>query len=445
MSEGFDAPGWDFVAGLQPDRAWLDRAFTNGWMTESTFLNEEVNQTYNQNFNASLTLEPFNDFRIELQATRQFTENYTETFKDIDKSDGETIYEHLLPRYVGSMNVSYSALNTLFRSSNEEILQLFSNFEDNRTIISQRLGQGTHTIDGSEYTDGFGNKQLEVLIPSFMAAYTGEDANTIDTDFDNLFNTRPRINWQLNYNGLSKIPAMKEIFKSFDLAHSYKSNLVVNSFNTDLDYDFNDPNQRNVDTDNFFSTFEIPQLAISEAFSPLIGFGFELQNSLSFDVAYNKSRTLEMRFNDFTLTESRSDEFSVGFGYTKEDVYIGFLKNLGQPAGKKKKKKKKDGLGIPGLNKDKDADPEEEFSSDLTFQFDLSFRDDASFQHRLDQDSTEPTRGSKDFRFTPSIDYDINEQLNIQAYFEYSRTIPRVTTAFPSTTASGGIRILFTL
>ncbi len=453
LSKGFDAPGWDFVAGYQPNTAWFDQAFENGWMTESTFLTEDINQQYNQNINASLSLEPINDLRVELTATRQFTENFTETFKDTDKSDGVVRYEHLLPRYVGSMNVSYSALNTLFRSGNDEILGLFTQFEDNREIISTNINgaSGSHSEDAifGDYTDGYGRKQLNVLIPAFLAAYTDKDpmdlANTLypvnETNTSNieLFNLMPKINWNLSYNGLSKLPKMKDIFKSFDISHSYKSNMIINSFNTDLDYEFG---KRNPDTDNFFSTFEIPQLSIAEAFSPLIGIGFELQNSMSFDFSYNKSRVLDMRFNDLTLTESRSDEITVGFGYTKENVYIGFLKNLGQTGGSKKKKKKK---RKGGLDKDKDTDPEEEFSSDLTFQFDLSFRDDASYQHRLDQDSTEPTRGTRDFRITPSIDYDINEQLNVQMYFEYTRTVPKVTTSFPSTRAEGGIRLLFTL
>ena len=102
LSSGFDAPGWGFVAGLQPKIRTLsdaDREAANAgnpvagdwlyenrdWISTSVFLNQDVIQTYSQNYEGRITLEPFQDFRVELVANRTFEENYTESFKIFDK------------------------------------------------------------------------------------------------------------------------------------------------------------------------------------------------------------------------------------------------------------------------------------------------------------------------------------------------------------------------
>ena len=39
-------------------------------------------------------------------------------------------------------------------------------------------------------------------------------------------------NWKVTYDGLAKLPGMKDIFSSFRLSHGYRSTLTVNSFQT---------------------------------------------------------------------------------------------------------------------------------------------------------------------------------------------------------------------
>jgi hypothetical protein len=54
MEKGFGAPGWDFIAGIQPQihrRAeqengdWLDEARDNSWITTNAFQNNPVLQS----------------------------------------------------------------------------------------------------------------------------------------------------------------------------------------------------------------------------------------------------------------------------------------------------------------------------------------------------------------------------------------------------------------
>lgn len=104
LSEGFTAPGWEFVAGLQPDRNWLDEAGAKGWITERPELNQQVTRNYTQNMDASVTVEPFRDFRIEVTANRQYTRNNTQLFKDqnFNLNPTEVNFEHRAERDLGS-------------------------------------------------------------------------------------------------------------------------------------------------------------------------------------------------------------------------------------------------------------------------------------------------------------------------------------------------------
>ena len=436
----FSAPGWQFISGWQPDSQFLDDAADKGWITDNVFLNQQVIQNFTQNLNGNLSIEPFNGFKIDLEATKSFTRNHTEFFKVSDKVGGD--FEHLTPRDVGSLTTSFYALNTLF---DNDIVGLFSTFEDNRVVISNRLGSGTHDVpEESEFAEGFGRFQNEVLIPAFLSAYTRQDPETYGLGFDNLFDFIPRPNWRLSYNGLDKLPWFEDVFQSVRLNHAYRSSMTVNSFNTDLDFDETAPFRKNENTFNYYSKYEIPGLVITEGFTPLLGLDMTFENSMNIRVDWSKSRDLQMSFTDFQLSETKTEEYTLSLGYTAEDVYISFLK----PKSGKKQTTKRSKNSI--LKKDQDAaaggDAKKETrGSDLNFKFDFSYRDDITINHLLDQNISEPTRGLRTIRISPSIDYDVNENLNVRLFFDYSKTNPKTSASFPITSTQGGLRVRFSL
>jgi len=449
QSSGFDAPGWGFVTGLQPDidpnsgDDYLDRAAAKGWISEDLFLNQQVIQNATEQIDAKITLEPFTDFAIDLTATRKFTENQSLYFKNFDNPDFQG-FDHALPREFGSYEVSYFALNTLFGDSDD----LFNTFLENRETISQNLGVGTHAIDGSEYTEGYGRVQQNVVLPAFIAAYTKGDPGQVEaTDNyakDVLFKVLPKINWQLNYRGLSKLSFFEKYFSSFNVTHGYRSTLQVNSFITNQRFMANNQEFINLPTGNFITRFEIPELVINEQFAPLLGLDVRLHNEMTFKVDFKKSRSLALSLQDNSLNETKSDEYVIGWGYRMKDVYIAFLK--GGKKKKKARKKKKSSKNDPapnaagGKNKDDEA-------SDLNFAFDFGFRNNRSFRNAFDNsiETSEATRGNKTITINPAVDYDVSKKLNARLFFDYTRTIPTTTAQFPTTNIAGGVRIRFTL
>ena len=464
QTNNFKTPGWAFVAGQQPNQAWFDDSVADPnspWITKSFYLNQEAIRNKTRDIDGRLTIEPFTDFRIDVEANYSFTENRSELFKNLDSNyvsapaglqDQFVDFGSANRREVGSYTISYFAMQTLFQDGTDNLIRLFNQFEDNREIISERLagtGAGIHQDPEQQaYKEGYGRYQTDVLLPAFISAYTDRDPNEFMNSRDaDIFKTIPRPNWRLTYNGLSKIPIFKEIFKSVSLTHGYKSSLTVNQFLSDLEYYEEDPvssRNTNPQTFNYYSEFEIPNLVITEQFSPLLGLDIKLQNEMTFRADLKKARNLQMSFIDYQLSETRTSEYVIGFGYRMKDVVIPFLNG-----GKKKKKpsgtRNSSNNNNTNNNNRQGGNQNTQQGSDMNFKFDFSFRDDVTINHLLDKNIAEPTRGSRTISISPSVDYDVNEKLNIRLFFDYNKTVPKTSAAFPITNTQGGVTVRFML
>lgn len=437
-------PGFDFAFGMQPTTQWLDDAATKGWITSNIYQNQQMQQTHKVDYSAKLNIMPFADFNIEIDANKTMTETFTESFK-MDTIGGE--YRHLNPMRIGSTTMSYLPIRTWrdqVGSYGANSSANFDNFSEMREIISGRLGVGIHddTTTNKDYTNGYGRYQQDVLLNAFLGAYTGRDANTMKLVND-VRNLLPAPNWRITYNGLHKLKFFSKFLTSFSLTHAYKSTLTINRFATDLDYQ-NNPSQKDPNSKNFYSTFEVPDIVISEQFNPLLGIDMRFKNELSTKVNYKSSRNLSMSFNDYTLAQTTTEEITVGLGYRMKNVRAQdlFKNQKGRDAANKKRegKKKKDNGNDFYFDFGKTI-PKHEWN----IQIDVSYRNDRTVNHILDQRTSLATRGTKTLRIAPSIDYIINNRLTIRAFFDLSKTTPAVSTSFPITNTRGGITLRFSL
>ncbi len=441
LSEGFAAPGWAFVAGMQPESKWLDEAADKGWITHRPELNQQVLRNYTQNMDASATIEPFPEFRVELNANRQFARNSTELFKDqiFTLGPDSVDFQHRAARDMGSFTVSYFTMKTLF---NNDINGIFKRYTDYRPIISNRLGQDAsntnpHIKDGYAYTYGFGKIQQEVLIPAFIAAYAEKDPNSVGLD---IFKTLPAVNWKLSYNGLAKLGNLSKVFASIQITHGYKNTLTVNSYNTDLFYNPNNKFVTDELTFNYIARYEIPQVLINEQMSPLLGVDVKLKNDMTFKLNFKKSRMLAMSFIDYQLAESRVTGYTFGFGYRLKNVEIPFLK------GKKKSRTKKTDTTKPATPTAPIGRGGGQQANDMTFKIDFDLNDDITVNHRLDQlEEAVPTRGGRKTTIDVSVDYALNRRLTLRLFTKYDKTVPKTSQSFPITTISSGVAIQFQL
>lgn len=451
MESGFGTPSWSYIAGFRPDISYLDELAANDKITTSRFLNNNFERSFITDFRASATIEPFSEFKIELDATRNFVRRYQELFK-IRDPDPNATFEHKPITQGGSLNVSYFAANTLFKSD-QEAIDLFHKFETNRVIISNRLGTGVHGNPEEAtlgYTEGFGRYQQNVLIPAFLSAYTDSDPSKINLD-NTIFKVLPRPNWKVTYNGLSKLPGLKNLFQSFSIKHNYKSTLTLNSYQYNYaDYDPNQANKINPLNSNYYSQYEVPGIVINESFNPLIGVSMKFKNELSLDLEYGAMRNLEMSFINNQLAERRERSFTIRTGYKIKNVYIAFL-DFGKKAraAEDRKFKLKTAQDSTGVDKDKNKNgldrKKSKKGSDLLFSFDLKFSDNATFQYLLDQNIKEPTAGVRELTFRPALDYDISPKIKLTYEFNYRRSIPKVSISYPQTSIQTGFKVRYTL
>lgn len=437
------APGYDFSFGGQPgDRFfygvdkisrdnWLDEAARKGWIVQDTLLNQKFTQTRSQRLDVTATLEPWADLKIDLSFFVDKTVNHSQFFKYVADENGNYGFAHLNPVDAGSYSISYLPVQTSFTKIDKQgFSEIYKNFEAYRPIISQRLAAQNPDYDGTPYinpsTDsasegyakGYGPKSQDVLIPAFLAAYTKADPNKINL---NPFKAMPLPNWRISYNGFNKFKWMQKIFANFTITHGYSSTLTVNSFQTNLDYrgggELLNPNRIDSLNGNYYSFYSMPSIVMNEQLSPLLGVDMTFKNNLTAKVDYKTSRTMTMNFADFQMIEMQTKQFTIGAGYK--------IKGLKLPIKIKGKKVRLD--------------------NDLSFRFDFSWRDNVTINHRVDESLPQITQGSTTYTINPTIDYIISKSLNIQIFFNQTRTIPKISTSYPTTNTAGGIKLRFTL
>ncbi|MCO5247732.1 MAG: cell surface protein SprA [Chitinophagales bacterium] len=428
----YNAPGFGFLIGKQKDTSWLGDIAKKGWITDDTIFNYQFQQQRSKNINFRVVMEPFRDFRIDVNLTKQSNEVYTEFFK---RTDVLSPHQHLSAQTGGSYTISFVMLKTIFdKIDKNNFSTTFRAFEDIRSEFSDILGNSNPNSTGNfinsdsvylkNYRGGYGPYSPDVLIPALISAYTGKSKDKVRL---NPLHTIPLPNWRISYNGLSKTKWGKKIFNSFNINHAYSSTFTVSDYSTDLNflgtphYDGSSqyfvPSALDTLSGNFYSLYYIPQIQISEQLAPLIGIDITWKNSLQTSFEYKKSRTVGLSLLDFQLTETRSTEFTAGLGYAIAKFKLPFK--------------------IKGERKI--------LENDINLRFDISIRDDKTVNYRLNQNIAEPTQGARTVAFSPTIDYVVNKRLNLRFFFDYRKTIPATLASYPIRNSRGGVTLRFSL
>lgn len=77
---------------------------------------------------------------------------------------------------------------------------------------------------------------------------------------------------------------------------------------------------------------QVGQISVSESFSPLVGVDLRTRNNASFKLNYGMMRQLNLSMANNQLTESKSKDVTVGFGYIIKDVQFRIVEQGGAPA-----------------------------------------------------------------------------------------------------------------
>ncbi|HXC03743.1 MAG TPA: cell surface protein SprA, partial [Bacteroidia bacterium] len=315
MDNNFKGPGVGFLFGQQ-DHFGGDQAHygiyaaDQGWLVHTHSIFNPFARTSTRNVNGRANLEPFPDFKVELNANMQQADNRSEYFR-WDPIIGDYVSE--TPTEGGNFSMSYIMLRTTLITDNaDHSSKIFEQFLANRFVESQRFALNRNNPAGGNpginpttgYYNGYSAQSQNVLIPAFLAAYSGQNNAKVSL---NPFLTIPKPNWRFTYDGLSKNEKMKKYFKSFTLSHAYRSTYAIGSFNSNLNY--HDPlgtnlgdSTRNTAGD-YLSKYTIPSVTLSEQFSPLIGADMTLKSNLMVKVEIKKDRTVSLSVTSTQVTE----------------------------------------------------------------------------------------------------------------------------------------------
>lgn len=426
-------PGFDFILGYQPDTNWINQKGSKGLLTHDPVFNALIQQRYDQRLNLTAQVNPLRDFTIDLNLDKTFNKNYSELFKDTTGLPNGNL-TRLNPYAMGSFSISYISYQTLFTKFDPNLLsETFKQFEGNRLFLSQKLGKlnpynGANPAPGADgFYKGYSRYAQDVIIPSFIAAYTKKDPLSVTLVKNANPNLRanpfkgliPKPNWNITYNGLSRVKGLEKIFTNVVVRHGYRSTLSMNSFNSALF--FTDPLQYGfpsfIDTltKNYIPYFLIPNVTISEEFSPLFSLDVTFTNHLTTRVEFRKTRQLSLSLIDYQLAENRSTELTIGADWRVKGMPL--IKKIGKM----------------------------KLENDVTFKLDLSIRDDATANSKLDQNSSFGTAGQRVIRINPTIDYVINSRIKAQFYYELNKNIPKIATSAPITNTRAGLNLRISL
>ncbi len=417
------APGTAFIFGSQDDIR--HQAAREGWLVQYEDrdgnivpLNIPFTQNKTRNLTARSQVEPFRDLRIEVTAQRNHASTRSEYFTSLD---GE--YEAFNPMETGSFSISFFALGTTFERIDDRTYESenFENFKDYRYDIAMRLANRNPNWDGtvSDTTDfptGYGPTSQDVLIPAFLAAYSGRDPSSSTLS---PFLRFPMPNWRVTYDGLSRIPAFQRLFQSFTIGHGYRSTFTIGSFQSDPRYREQDGYQRAISeaSGNYIPEYEIGQVSISEQFNPLINIDVTWQNNLMSRIEVRRSRDMALSFANNQVTDNQRMEYIIGAGYRFTDLSF----NITQ------------------------AGRQQRISSDLMLRFDLSIRDNKTIMRKLTEETDVISSGQRAIALNTSAEYQLSPRVNFRLFFDRTVNTPFVSNQFPNTNTHGGFSLRFTL
>jgi len=413
MDKGWNAPGWGFILGQQ-DPNFQKKAAANGWLSSSNKLTTPFSQVQTKDLSIRASIEPSTSLKIQLDVKKNSTTSFQEIFR-VDSTG--SAYESLSPSRMGSYKVSILSINTSFKNNGSVTSTVFEQFSQNIGTVQDRFTG----LTGNSYE----TRSQDVLIPAFLAAYTGKSAETVNLS---PFPAIPFPGWRVDYSGLNKLEGLKDIFQSITLNHAYSSTFSVVNYTNSLEYkdvgisspveDYNNGKFASVTNakGELIPVYVINQVMISEQFAPLIGVNFRTKSKLNLRFEYKTKRDLSLNISNSQVTELNSKDWSIDVGYTKANMKMPFKDN---------------GRVITLKN-------------DITFQLNMSIANNRTIQRKIEEVNT-ITNGNINFQLRPNVSYSINQKLRIQGYFERTVNEPLVTNSFRRSTSRGGIKIMFNL
>ena len=435
------APGLDFAFGAVDD-GYVDKALRNDWLLCNDTLATPATSSKTENLQIRMTLEPIKDFKIDLSATRTTTRQKSMQY----------MYEGMPTTQSGAFQMTTISLSTAFEGMgnansgyrSKTFEKFVGSLESFRSRVEAQYAGAVYpagsSLSGGKYDATRTPVNMysgDVMIPAFLKAYTSMGGNSLSV-FPALSRLLP--NWSVRYSGLGKLPWFRDHFKSVNINHAYKSIFAIGSYNSYSTYQeymnglgfITDASTGNPSPS---SMFNISQVSINDAFSPLLGMDMTLNNNMTVKAEYRQTRVLTLSMTSVQVSEALSKDWVVGLGYRINNFNL-------FDRGARQVRDKRSGQSSNQLVKQQMRNA----NHDLNLRMDFSYRRQAAIVRDIASLTSSASSGNNALKLSFSADYTLNKLLTMSFYYDRQTNTPLLSSSsYPTTTQDFGLSIKFSL
>lgn len=188
------------------------------------------------------------------------------------------------------------------------------------------------------------------------------------------------------------------------------------------------------------SMYNVSQVSINEAFSPLLGVDVTLQNNMTMKLEYRTTRVINLSMTSVQLTETTSKDWVFGFGYKIQDfnLFTGTSHRTVKSNRGKNDSEQKKGQTTQTNRRG--------FSHDLNLRLDLSYRKQAAINRDIASVTSTATSGNNAFKLSFTADYTLSRLLTMSFFLDRQTNTPLLSNnSYPTTTQDFGLSLKFSL
>ena len=443
--QGIMSPGLDFAFGFVGD-SYIEKAREHDWLLLNDSIATPAATSKTEDLQIRMTLEPVKNLKIDLNAMRTMTTQKSIQYMYEGTPTTQSGSFQMTTISIGSAFEGMGDANSGYRSKTFE--KFVGSLQDFRNRVEQQYA-GMIYPAGSSLAGGkfdasrtpVNQYSADVMVPAFLNAYTSMGGKSLSI-FPALSRLLP--NWTVKYSGLGKLPWFRDHFKSVNINHSYKSVFAVGSYNSYSTFQeymnglgfIEDATTGNPSPS---SMFNVSQVSINEAFSPLLGLDLTFNNNMTLKGEYRQTRVMNLSMTSIQLNEAVSKDWVIGMGYRMNNFHLFGM-------GGKRKAVKSKGKGSTDKQKNSSNSNSYGTNHDLNLRLDFSFRKQAAIVRDIASMMSSASSGNNALKLSFSADYTLSKMLTMSFYYDRQTNTPLLSSSsYPTTTQDFGLSIKFSL
>ena len=440
------APGLDFAFGMVDD-GYIDKARDRGWLLNNDSVATPAVTNKTEDIQIRATLEPVKNLKIDLMASRTETKARSIQYMYVGNPTTQSGQLTMTTISIGS------AFESMGNATNGYHSRTFDKFVNSLDGYRQRV---ENQYKGAVYPRSMvGNDGVvfnpengtvdkysgDVMIPAFINAYTSMPGDKLE-----LFPTLTRLlpNWTIRYSGLSKLPWFRDHFQSVNINHSYKSIFAIGayqSYSTWQEYMNGLGFVQDVTTGNPIpsSMYNISQVSINEAFSPLLGVDMTFRNNLTAKLEYRQTRIVNLSMTSVQINEAVTKDWVLGMGYKVNNLNL--FGPRARRTGSRNRNSQNNKQNSNSNNRNNGG-----LNHDLNLRLDLSYRKQAAITRDIATLTSAASSGNSALKISFTADYTLSRLITMSFYYDLQTNTPLLSaSSYPTTTHDFGFNFKLSL